>query len=73
MSQVGVQLCRVWVRMLLLLPSAPVEGGELCLMRSVLISLQRVQAASITKQESLDLPPGARQALYCSNNCTLRD
>ncbi|KAK3891289.1 hypothetical protein Pcinc_004804 [Petrolisthes cinctipes] len=73
MSQVGVQWCRVWVTMLLLLPSAPVEGGELCLMRSVLISLQRVQAASFTKQESLDLPPGARPALYCSNKCTLRD
>ncbi|KAK3889872.1 hypothetical protein Pcinc_006146 [Petrolisthes cinctipes] len=73
MSQVGVQWCRVWVTMLLLLPSAPVEGGELCLMRSVLVSLQRVQAASFTKQESLDLPPGARPALYCSNKCTLRD
>ncbi|KAK3860871.1 hypothetical protein Pcinc_033106 [Petrolisthes cinctipes] len=56
--------------MLLLLPSAPVEGGELRLMRSVLISLQRVQAASNTEQESLDLPPGARPALYCSNKCT---
>ncbi|KAK3895898.1 hypothetical protein Pcinc_000398 [Petrolisthes cinctipes] len=59
--------------MLLLLPSAPVEGGELGLMRSVLISLQRVQAASFTKQESLDLPLGARPALYCSNKCTLLD
>ncbi|KAK3866895.1 hypothetical protein Pcinc_027605 [Petrolisthes cinctipes] len=73
MSQVGVQWCRVWVTMLLLLPSAPVEGGELCLMRSVLISLQRVQADYFTKQESLDLPPGARPALYCSNKCTLLD
>ncbi|KAK3892170.1 hypothetical protein Pcinc_003981 [Petrolisthes cinctipes] len=59
--------------MLLLLPSAPVEGGELRLMRSVLISLQRVQAASNTEQESLDLPPGARPALYCSNKCSLLD
>ncbi|KAK3894242.1 hypothetical protein Pcinc_002004 [Petrolisthes cinctipes] len=59
--------------MLLLLSSAPVEGGELCLMRSVLISLQRVKAAFFTKQESLDLPPGARPALYCSNKCTLLD
>ncbi|KAK3878122.1 hypothetical protein Pcinc_010296 [Petrolisthes cinctipes] len=73
MSQDGVQWCRVWVTMLLLLPSAPVEGGELRLMRSVLISLQRVQAASKTEQEILDLPPGARPALYCSNKCTLRD
>ncbi|KAK3861366.1 hypothetical protein Pcinc_003929 [Petrolisthes cinctipes] len=59
--------------MLLLLSSTPVERGELRLMRSVLISLQRVQAASFTKQESLDLPPGARPSLYCSNKCTLRD
>ncbi|KAK3879270.1 hypothetical protein Pcinc_016143 [Petrolisthes cinctipes] len=59
--------------MLLLLPSAPVEGGELRLMRSVLISLQRVLAASTAEHESLDLPPGARPALYCSNKCTLLD
>ncbi|KAK3884780.1 hypothetical protein Pcinc_010966 [Petrolisthes cinctipes] len=59
--------------MLLLLPTAPVEGGELRLMRSVLISHQRVQTASTTEQESLDLPSGARPALYCSNKCTLLD
>ncbi|KAK3882826.1 hypothetical protein Pcinc_012828 [Petrolisthes cinctipes] len=73
MSQVGLQRCCVWMAMMLLLPSAPVEGRDLRLFNSVLISLQRIQANTFTQKEMLDISPGANIALYCTTKCTLLD
>lgn len=73
MSQDGVHCCRVWVAMLFLLSSASVEGGVLRVWRPVLVSLQRIQAAYKTQQESFPLPQGAGPALYCGKICASQD
>ncbi|KAG7167636.1 hypothetical protein Hamer_G019032 [Homarus americanus] len=71
MSQVPpVCLCSVWaaaVTVLLLIPVSSVEGNELVIWKTVLISQTRLYQASII--EVYDPPAGTNQAIKCSNTC----
>lgn len=73
MPQVKLQWC-VWVAVLIVLTPSSIKGGNVHLMRRVLISLGRVTTgAPYTQVESFDFPEGASTALYCSSKCVCQD